>query len=36
MTRNETGVYLDYQTETVAKLDRAYAEVKIAKCDDGL
>ena len=36
MTKNENGVYLDYQTETVAALGRSRAEVKIAKCDDGL
>ena len=36
MTKNENGVYLDYQTEIVAQRGRSRAEVEIAKCDDGL
>ncbi|VTR93381.1 unnamed protein product [Gemmata massiliana] len=36
MTKNENGVYFDYRTETVAARGRARAEVRIAKCDDGL
>jgi hypothetical protein len=35
-TKNENGVYLNYQTETVASRGRSVAEVKIAQCDDGL
>lgn len=34
--KNENGVYLDYGTETVAQLGRSFAEICIAKCDDGL
>jgi hypothetical protein len=34
--KNENGVYLDYQVETIVRLGRSHAEVHIAQCDDGL
>lgn len=36
MTKNENGVYLNYQTETVASVGRSSAKIEIAHCEDGL
>ena len=33
--RNENGVYTEYETEIVARHNRAYASIDIARCEDG-